>query len=245
MGSGVLLAVLVILWCVILVPMFLNRNRGVEAASGDRLVSAMRVLARRPAIDEQDYHKVMTTGSTPGGRSNDDVRRPRHDESELRQQHAEVMARRRRTLLGLIGLALVWLGLALFYRSYFWTAQVVLDLIVFGYLVYLRLEVQREAERRERREQRFSERPTPGRAPVGRTVARPATLVHQPAEAAVDEPPAEGSWAPNPIPVPTYVNKAVAPRRHYAADDTVIGLDDDDPTFADLAEWQPRRAVGD
>ncbi|CAN5257663.1 hypothetical protein BH20ACT5_BH20ACT5_22370 [soil metagenome] len=243
MGSGILLAVLVILWCVVLVPMFLQRNRASESDTGERLVSAMRVLARRPDTDDREFHEVMTGRRT---QARDEPRRPYRDEDSLRAQHAEVMARRRRTLLGLIGLAVLWAGLAAFYRSYFWTAQVVLDLIVFAYLVYLRLEVQRETERRERREQRFSERPTPTRAPGRRPVPRASVPLGRPVAAtAVDTSLPEGTWAPNPIPAPTYVNKAVAPTRRYDVDDRLIGLDDDDPTFADMAEWQPSRAVGD
>ncbi|MGH3744986.1 MAG: hypothetical protein ACRDTP_09025, partial [Mycobacteriales bacterium] len=46
--SAAVLAVLVVLWLVVLVPMFLHRHdRNVEVAAADRFAGAMRVLSRR------------------------------------------------------------------------------------------------------------------------------------------------------------------------------------------------------
>lgn len=235
MGSGILLAVLVVLWVVVLVPMVLRRGGTNEAVTSEGTGSTMRVLHRRGS---------GSGGSTALGEgAMARLKRPLRDP----RVEADVVSRRRRTLVGLIGLAVLWAALAVFYRSYFWTAQIVLDLMVFAYVVYLRLEAQREAERRERRSVRFADRPTPARPP-GRRATRPATFsdadVTAPIPRAAAKPVA-GGWAPNPIPVPTYVNKATAPRPQQRLEDQLVSIDDDDPNFADVAEWQGKRAVGD
>lgn len=231
MGSGILLAVLVVLWIVVLVPMVLRR--GDDAGRTDEGThSTMRVLHRRGSRPRVTAEAMAL------------LRRPLRDP----RVEADVVSRRRRTLIGLIGLALLWAALALFVKSYFWTAQIVLDLMVFGYLAYLRLEAQREAERRARRKVRFPERPVSARPffpmtdPGG---TRPSTFSHEDVTGplpVVAEHVAEG-WTPNPVPVPTYVNKAMAPRRQ-ASREELLGLDEQDPDFADLAEWQGKRAVG-
>lgn len=236
MGSGILLAILVVLWIVVLVPMLLHRGQRVDTRSTERLGSAMRILNRRIAApDSAEASAGSTAGTTAGSTAGSTVMRVRRPYSA--PTSAEVMARRQRTLIGLAGLAVLWLLLAVFVRSYFWTAQLVLDLILFAYIAYLRLETQREQERRERREARFASR---ARVPVVASVAEPAEVV-------AERP--EGSWDPVPVPVPTYVNAATAPRRRYVPPavtaDNAISLDDDDPAFADIAEWTPQRAVGD
>lgn len=249
MGSGILLAVLVVLWIVVLVPMVLHRGQPGETAISEGMGSTMRILHRRGSESKASL----------AGEAIARLQRPLRDP----RVEADVVMRRRRTLSGLIALAVLWAGLALFYRSYFWTAQIVLDLMVFGYLVYLRLEAQREAERRDRREARFSERPTGSRQPAGPRAPSGRRLVRQEptfsdAEAtgpipAVPREQAPTGWAPNPVPVPTYVNKATAPKRRHVldeqvaglGDDRLVGIDDDDPNFIELTEWHGQRAVGD
>lgn len=236
MGSGILLAVLVVLWIVVLVPMVLHRGSASQAVMSEGTGSTMRVLHRRGSESGE------STGLTEGALAR--LKRPLRDP----RVEADVVARRRRTLVGLIALAVVWALLAIFYRSYFWTAQIVLDLLVFAYIVYLRLEAQREAERRERRAVRFAERPTGARPPGRRGATRPPTFSDAEVTAPiprvpVPEPVASG-WTPNPVPVPTYVNKATAPRQQHRLDEQLVGIDDDDPAFADVAEWHGKRAVG-
>ncbi len=107
MGSGILLAVLVLLWFVVLVPMVLHRGSANEAVTSEGTGSTMRVLRRRG------------TGSTDAAGLAEGamavLKRPLRDPLV----EADVVARRRRTLVGLIALAVVWALLALFYRSYF------------------------------------------------------------------------------------------------------------------------------
>lgn len=234
MGSGILLAVLVVLWIVVLVPMVLSRG-GADATAGqarEGTGSTMRVLHRRGA------ERGVTSSAL------ERLKRPLRDP----RVEADVVSRRRRTLVGLIALAVVWAGLAIFYASYFWFAQIALDLIVFGYVVYLRLEAQREAERRERRNVRFAERPTGARPPGPRAVRRTPTFSDADVTAPIPRVPAaptRSGWAPNPVPVPTYVNKAVAPRRAHQLDEQLVSIDDEDPGFAAFDEWHGQRAVGD
>lgn len=233
MGSGILLAVLVVLWIVVLVPMVLRRGSTSEAVTSEGTGSTMRVLRRRGA--GEDGPGGLTKGAMAV------LKRPLRDP----RVEADVVSRRRRTLTGLIALAVIWALLAVFYRSYFWTAQIVLDLMVFAYIVYLRLEAQREAERRNRRAVRFADRARPGQAPSTRPPTFSSADITAPI-ARVPAKPAATGWAPNPIPAPTYVNKATAPRPQQRLDEELVSIDDDDdPNFADVAEWQGKRAVGD
>ncbi|MBA3252381.1 MAG: hypothetical protein H0T66_19235 [Geodermatophilaceae bacterium] len=235
MGSGILLAVLVGLWIVVLVPMVLHRGGADAAATSEGMGSTMRVLHRRGT-------KAGLTESAL-----EKLKRPLRDPLV----EADVVARRRRTLAGLIGLAVLWAVLAIFYRSYFWTAQIALDLIVFAYIVYLRLEAQREAERRDRRAVRFAERPSGPRPPSRRFTTRRPTFSDADVTAPIPRvptakpAPARSGWTPNPVPVPTYVNKATAPRRAHQLDEQLVSIDDDDPQFASFEEWHGKRAVGD
>lgn len=237
MGSGILLAVLVVLWIVVLVPMVLHRGSATEAVTSEGTGSTMRVLHRRGS------GSPGTGGRAEGAMAV--LKRPLRDP----RVEADVVSRRRRTLVGLIALAVVWALLAVFYRSYFWTAQIVLDLMVFAYIVYLRLEAQREAERRERRAVRFSERPTGSRPPGRRMTNQGPTFsdadVTAPIPRVPVSEPAPSGWTPNPVPVPTYVTKATAPRPQHRLEEQLVSIDDDDPHFADLAEWTGKRAVGD
>ncbi len=235
MGSGILLAVLVVLWIVVLVPMVLRRGKASAAVTSERTGSTMRVLRRRGA------KSGGPAGLAEGAMAV--LKRPLRDP----RVEADVVSRRRRTLVALIALAVVWALLAVFYRSYFWTAQIVLDLMVFAYIVYLRLEAQREAERRERRAVRFAGRSAPARS-AGRRSSRASTDDDDDATAPiprVKDKPVPMGWTPNPVPVPTYVNKATAPRQQHRLDEQLISIDDEDPNFADVAEWQGKRAVGD
>jgi len=140
----------------------------------------------------------------------------------------DIRARRRRMLLGLIGLAVLWAGFAAFWQPVLWWPQILLDLVVFSYVVFLRLEAQREQERQERRQARATARVT---LPEDRTERE--------------------------------VRKHTQYRQHVTAatGHGAIGIDDDDPSFAemptyvaapssrvaadadDAPAWQERKAV--
>src|SRR4051812_27466382 len=128
MGSGVLLAALVVLWFVVLVPMVVTRGdaQGGRAEAAD----AGRTLKRRrgaPVAVETERVDID--------------RGALFDSGELQ---VDVHAMRRRTLAGLTALAGGVLIAALFAQPWLWAPQVFLDLVVVGYLLVLRRTARRE-----------------------------------------------------------------------------------------------------
>src|ERR687894_574718 len=124
MGSGVLLAALVVLWFVVLVPMVVTR--GDASAVGSTGADAGRMLQRRRTVDPAVFAETERVAID---------RAALLTSGELR---VDVHAVRRRTLAGLLGLTLVALVGALTWSPWLWIAQGVLDLVVVAYLVVLR-----------------------------------------------------------------------------------------------------------
>src|SRR3954463_16510631 len=159
MGSGVLLAALVVLWFVVLVPMVVTRG-DTQPASG--AADSGRTLKRRRPVDpvvhaETERVTIDRAALVSSG--------------ELK---VDVHAVRRRTLAGLVALAVLALVGALAYRTWMWAPQVLLDLAVVGYLMVTRAPAQRERRAAARRHARAAQRP-PARAPQARPMpARPA-----------------------------------------------------------------------
>src|SRR3712207_3540482 len=116
MGSGVLLAALVVLWFVVLVPMVVTRGD----AQGDQvgLADSGRTLQRRRAVDPAVHA---------------DTERVSIDRDLLRtsgELQVDVHAPRRRTLAGMVALsALTFVG-AVVYSPWLWIAQGLLDVAV-------------------------------------------------------------------------------------------------------------------
>jgi len=240
MGSGVLLAALVVLWFVVLVPMVVTRGDSqsgpLEAADAGRTLqrrrTAVAVATERVSID----------------------RGALLDSGELQ---VDVHALRRRTLAGLVGLALVALTGALFYQPWMWAPQVFLDLVVVGYLLVLRRAARRErlaARRLARAAAREAMRPAAPRIPAPRLedlVLR--TITAEPAAVAVveEQPTVAAERLPHPsVPLapvhPLRPGRVVAARTPAPAgwqNSAVVGLDDDDIGFADIDEYEPRRVV--
>ncbi|MCW2677195.1 MAG: conserved rane protein of unknown function, partial [Modestobacter sp.] len=158
MGSGVLLAALVVLWFVVLVPMVVTRgdSRSVGAGAAD----SGRTLQRRRTVDP------VVHAETERVTIDRDVLRTT---GELK---VDVHAVRRRTLAGLVGLTLLVLVGALTYRPWLWAPQVLLDMAVVGYLMVLRAAAQRERRTAARRAARLAQRP-----PVHPAAPRPAARV--------------------------------------------------------------------
>src|SRR3954447_2483302 len=130
MGSGALLAALVVLWFVVLVPMVVTRGdsqsaRG-ELTSTGRTLKRRRTAARVAAVDTErvvvDRDALRTSG-------------------ELK---VDVHKLRRRALAALVTLALVALAGALLLSSWVWPVQGLLDLAVVGYVLVLRKVARRE-----------------------------------------------------------------------------------------------------
>lgn len=164
MGSGVLLAIVVVLWFVVLVPMVLtHRDLTRDAQASDRVSPRARVLARRGSGPVTSEPETAPTDTEP---TEDDVRdvdanreadrpdRPdridRLEEEPVRRprlpalSRAAVLRRRRRILVGLAVTAMLFAFLAIVATSRFWMGHVLLDLLLVGYVVQLRRNAQRD-----------------------------------------------------------------------------------------------------
>jgi len=223
MGSGVLLAALVVLWFVVLVPMVVTRGD----AEGGRaeLADSGRTLQRRRTVDPV-VHAATERVSV--------------DRDLLRtsgELQVDVHALRRRTLGALVAVAVLTAVGALVYSPWLWVAQVALDVTVVGYVLVLRkvarrerLAARRAARAAAREALRAAQRPTPVEETVHETVAQPqlphpsvplAPVAQFRARVVVARTPAPVGWQQS----------------------AVVGLDDDDIGFADIDEYQPRRVV--
>jgi hypothetical protein len=224
MGSGALLAALVVLWFVVLVPMVVTR--GDSQTGRGELTSTGRTLQRR--------HKATPVTSV-------DTERVAVDREALRtsgELKVDVHKLRRRTLGGLVALALLAAAGAFLLSAWVWPVQVLLDLAVVGYVLVLRKVARRErlAARRAARAAVRDARMTASR-PVRER--RP-----EPVEQAVPVLP-HPSLPLAPV-HPLRPGRVVAARTAAPAGwqhSAVVGLDDDDIGFADIDEYQPRRVV--
>ena len=221
MGSGVLLAALVVLWFVVLVPMVVTRGDAQGARA--ELADSGRTLQRRRTVDPA-VHAATERVSV--------------DRDLLRtsgELQVDVHALRRRTLGGLVALAGLALVGALIYSPWLWTAQVLLDVAVVGYVLVLR-----KVARRERLAARRAARAA-AREALRASTARPEPEVHETVAAPV---------LPHPsvplAPVAQFRARVVVARTPAPVgwqQSAVVGLDDDDIGFADIDEYQPRRVV--
>jgi len=224
MGSGALLAALVVLWFVVLVPMVVTR--GDSQTGRGELTSTGRTLQRR--------HKATPVTSV-------DTERVAVDRDALRtsgELKVDVHKLRRRTLGGLVVLALLALAGAFLLSAWVWPVQVLLDLAVVGYVLVLRKVARRErlaarrAARAAVREARMApSRPVRERRPEPVQQAVPV-LPHPSLPLAPVHPLRPGR-------VVAARTAAPAGWQHSA----VVGLDDDDIGFADIDEYQPRRVA--
>jgi hypothetical protein len=228
MGSGVLLAALVVLWFVVLVPMVVTRGDGQSRRT--ELADSGRTLQRRRAVDPVVHA---------------DTERVSIDRDALRvtgELKVDVHALRRRTLGGLIAVALATLAGAALLSGWLWVPQLVLDLAVVGYVLVLRKTARRERLAARR---------------AARAAAREARLA-QPAPRSVLDEEVHPTVAQESLPSlpehsePLAAVHAFRPGRVVAArtaapagwqSSAVVGVDDDDLGFADIDEYQPRRVV--
>ncbi|ADB73649.1 hypothetical protein [Geodermatophilus obscurus] len=232
MGSGVLLAALVVLWFVVLVPMVVTR--GDSSAVRSTGADAGRTLQRRRAVDPAVFAETERVSID---------RAALLTSGELR---VDVHAVRRRTLAGLVALTLLALVGALVWSPWLWIAQGVLDLAVVAYLMVLRAAARRErlaARRAARAAARTARRPAARPIPAPRPAPAeeaPAAEVHH-----------HTVGLPHPslplAPVhPLRPGRVVAARTAAPAgwqNSAVVGLDDDDIGFADIDVYQPRRVA--
>jgi hypothetical protein len=223
MGSGVLLAALVVLWFVVLVPMVVTRGDAQGGSVG--AADSGRTLQRRRAVDPVVHA---------------DTERVSIDRDLLRtsgELQVDVHALRRRTLAGMAALAALALVGALIYSAWLWPVHALLDAAVVGYLLVLRKVARRErlaARRAARAAAREALRNSAPMDVVHETVAQEAlpSLPHPsvPLAPVHDFPIGRRVVARQPAP---------SGWQHSA----VVGLDDDDIGFADIDEYQPRRVA--
>ncbi|WP_233489015.1 hypothetical protein [Blastococcus sp. TF02-09] len=230
-----LLAALVVLWFVVLVPMVVTRGD----AQDDRTVRADsgRTLQRRRATGPVAHAETERVSID---------REALFTSGELK---VDVHALRRRTLGGLVALAVVALVGALAYSPWLWIAQLVLDLAVVGYVLVLRkvarrerLAARRAARAAAREALRTASLPEPRPAPA--PAPRPAPEVRETvaAEALPSLPLPSVPLAP----VAQFRGRVVAARTPAPAGwqhSAVVGLDDDDIGFADIDEYRPRKVA--
>ena len=232
MGSGVLLAALVVLWFVVLVPMVVTRG---DASTGQvGLADSGRTLQRRRTVDPVVHA---------------DTERVAIDRDLLRtsgELQVDVHALRRRTLGGLVALAALTLVAALVLSPWLWVAQGLFDAAVVGYVLVLRKVARRErlaARRAARAAARAAMRtPASPQVPVQRNVDH-HEVDHHETVAQQGLPHPSVPLAPvHAFPMGRRVvarTPAPAGWQHSA----VVGLDDDDIGFADIDEYQPRRVA--
>jgi hypothetical protein len=230
-GSGLIILAIVGLWLAVLVPMALrSHDSATSLRSADRFSDAMRVLSRKSSRDvlvprrSQATLVVSATKSirTAPATAADDV-------PAVIRARRTAAERRLRTLVVMVGVALVTLGLWQYGLPGMFVVHLVCDVLLLGFLVHLR----RQAALRSQRVERQARRPAPAaarpavprRAPriagiPDRMPGRPAPLtapLPAPAARYEDKPIAatgtDSSWSPVPVPPPTYVGKSVAPRR--------------------------------
>jgi hypothetical protein len=157
----------------------------------------------------------------------------------------DVHALRRRTLAGLVALAVLTLVGALVYSPWLWVAQGLFDVAVVGYVLVLR-----KVARRERLAARRAARAA-ARAAMRTPVSRPVPAQRDPPE--FHETVAQESLPKLPHPsvplAPVHafpIGRVVVARTPAPAgwqQSAVVGLDDDDIGFADIDEYQPRRVA--
>ena len=230
MGSGVLLAALVVLWFVVLVPMVVTRG---DTQGRVELSDEGRTLQRRRSVDPVVHAETERVSV---------------DRDLLRtsgELQVDVHALRRRTLGGLVALAALALAGALVVSPWVWIAQAVLDVAVVGYLLVLRKVARRErlAARRAARAAAREALRSPARVPAQRPapVAEPAAVHETVEQQALPHP----SVPLAPV-HPLRIGRVVAARTPAPAgwqSSAVVGLDDDDIGFADIDVYQPRRVA--
>ena len=237
MGSGVLLAALVVLWFVVLVPMVVTRGDGRVARVGQ--ADSGRTLKRRRSVDPVVHAETERVSI---------------DRAELfstGELKVDVHAIRRRTLGALMALSVLTLGGALLATPWLWAVQVVLDLATVAYVLILRKIARRDrlaarrAARAHAREARLASAARMATAERSAHVA--GSVLDEPVHPTI----AQHLLEPHPslplAPVHTLRSGRVVAARTAAPagwqHSAVVGLDDDDIGFADIDEYEPRRVV--
>jgi hypothetical protein len=229
MGSGALLAALVVLWFVVLVPMVVTRGDS-QTGKGEPTSTGRTLQRRRSAVPVSSVDTERVVVDRDALRTSGELK-------------VDVHKVRRRTLGGLVVVSLLALAGAFLLSSWVWPLQGLLDLAVVGYVLVLRklarrerLAARRAARAAEREARMAASRPVRERRsePAHRTAAEQALpeLPHPSLPLAPVHPLRPGR---------VVAARAATPSgwQHSA----VVGLDDDDIGFADIDEYRPARVV--
>lgn len=214
--SPIIILGLVVLWAVVLVPMWLRRHdEAEESRSVDRFSSAMRTLSRRPATADGRYvvmpHRTRAVEVHVSGAA---AAKP-----ASARRRVSAATRRRRTLIGLSFVTVLALVASVVVGGFaLWLVQLLMDLALAGFVWQLRAHALKARSRRPRRAAVAPSRPAVAAEPV---VAEPESAAPpQPAEEPAEEVPAVAvgeAWEPVPVPRPTYTMKPPAPARRRRA----------------------------
>src|SRR3954469_11750239 len=172
--SAVIYAAIVVMWGVVLVPMWLRRHdAATESRSAERFSTAMRTLSRRTHATPGRRYVVMPrrqAGSVSihvSGAAAATTSTPRRDGRAARPAvsaaRASMVRRRRRTtfvLLGLATLTAVLAGAGICP----WLAQLAVDLVLVAFVVHLRTQARRAAAVARQRRPVRAAAARPGRA---------------------------------------------------------------------------------
>lgn len=259
MGSGLIYAVIIVMWAAYFIPRWLRRHEELsESRSVEKFDHAMRILSRREPVGDQRYI-VMPPRPVPA--QND--RRPSGvvptQRSRARPPAASRVAmRRRRVLAGLLLVTLVIAPLVPLTPAPWWAPLLVLAATL-GFLVHCRLQTRthrvvsktRDAVRKRSRSRllRFDaierlmmirrEQAEDRAADEQRWLEaeQADTRVREAQEKRLAE--VAASWQPVPVPLPTYVNKPMAPSRTSMIDLTRPGAWSEARVTTGPVEQQP------
>jgi hypothetical protein len=225
--GGVILVIIIALWGSLLVPALVRKHDNVtEVRSVDRFSYALRILSRRTPYIPGRRDVVVARKST---RERRPVVSPAPGfvaagaeamtaAARVAANRAALARNRRRALLGLTVALVVCLTLAVRSGGRWWITVAISALITVMYVTHLRTEAQQLAtiERRRAQARRRARRALAEDAPRARTrrVAEPAAAAAWQNAVAASAAPAvpDGSWAPVPVTLPTYVSKPVVNR---------------------------------
>jgi hypothetical protein len=182
--SVVIFLGLVIMWAVVLIPMWLRRHdEAEESRSIDRFTSAMHTLSRKEPADKRYVvmpHRsrsveVHVSGAPAPGRRGGLRRLTSRRATAASRRPVSAATRRRRTLIGLLLVTVATFAAAMYLGGLrMWAPQFVLDALFVAFVAHLVVRGRRAAPARSTRS-----------APVARRrpmpVARPARMV-EPAE---------------------------------------------------------------
>jgi hypothetical protein len=147
--SAIVFGGLVVMWVVVLVPMWLRRHDEVEETrSVDKFNSAMHTLSRREADTDKRYavvpHRSRAVEVHVSGASAEEPRKLSATERRAARPVVTPAARRRRTLIALLVTTVVTAGLAVVVGGIALSAlQIAADACLIAFVVHLRNRARR------------------------------------------------------------------------------------------------------